>query len=97
MREKDKINDIVQVTEFLRIADDIEKLFFEYEQKTHEVILQAHERLKDKGIDNYDILEQYKMDIFYFLTKGNDAISYYKNFRKYVEDKINKDLEEMDK
>ena len=92
MKEKE-IKDIIQVAEFIRISDDVVKLFEEFEQKAHELILQAHERLKDKGINNYDLLEQYKMDIFHFLSEGNSTIAYYKKMRELSENEINKELE----
>lgn len=92
--EEKEIKDIKQAVEFIRISDDMVKLFEEFEQKAHELILQSHERLKDKGIDNYDLLEQYKMDIFYFLSEGNSTIAYYKKMRELSENEINKRLEE---
>ena len=94
---KDKINDIVQIAEFLRIADDMVKLFEEFEQKAHQCLIQAHEHLKDKGIDNYELLEEYKMDIFRLLSEGNSTIAYYKKMRELSENEINRRLEEDNK
>ena len=91
MIEKKEIKDIKQVAEFIRISDDMVKLFEEFEQKTHELILQAHERLENESV-NYEILQDYKLEIFHLLSEGNDIVSYYKKFRKCVENEINKRL-----
>ena len=93
MIEKKEIKDIIQVAEFICISDDMVKLFEEFEQKTHELILQTHERLENEGV-NYEMFQDYKLEIFHLLSEGNDVVSYYKKFRKYVENEINKRLEE---
>lgn len=91
--EKKEIKDIKQVVEFIRISDDMVKLFEEFEQKAHELILQSQNQLENEGV-NYEMLQDYKLEIFHLLSEGNDAVSYYKKFRKYVENEINKRLEE---
>lgn len=90
---KKEIKDIKQAAEFIRISDDMVKLFEEFEQKTHELIIQSQKQLENEGVD-YEMLQDYKLEIFHLLSEGNDVVSYYKNFRNYMENEINKRLEE---
>ena len=91
--EEKEIKDINQVAELICISDDVVKLFEEFEQKAHELILQSHERLENEGV-NYEMLQDYKLEIFHLLSEGNDVVSYYKKFRNCIKNEINKRLEE---